>query len=101
MVRLGATDHLPPMRQKPTIPISDDARRRAVAALRTYCSEHMDEEIGDLKASLLLDFILAELGPTIYNQAIADARAYFEERTADLASVLYHEEFPGTIHRKQ
>ena len=89
------------MRNKPGITLSDDARRRGVAALRSYCAEHMDEEIGDLKASLLLDFILAELAPTIYNQAIADARAYFEERTADLAGVLYHEEFPGSIHRKR
>ena len=54
----------------------------------------MDEEIGELKAGLLLDFILSELGPSVYNQAIADARAFFEERTADLAPICFHDEFP-------
>ena len=54
----------------------------------------MDDEIGELKANLLLDFILTELGRSVYNQAIADARAFFEERTADLAAVCYHDEFP-------
>jgi len=66
------------MREKRSITITDDARKRATGALRSYLAEHWDEEVGDLKAGLLLDFILAELGPTVYNQAIADARAFFE-----------------------
>ena len=89
------------MRKKPTIAVSDDARAHAVAALRAYFADNMDEEIGDLKAGLLYDFVLAELGPTIYNQAIADARAYFEERAADLVGTCYHEEFPSSVRRKR
>ena len=50
------------MRKKPTIAVPDDARAHAVAALRAYFADHMDEEIGDLKAGLLFDFVLAELG---------------------------------------
>jgi uncharacterized protein (DUF2164 family) len=89
------------MHNKPSITVSDDARKQAVAALREYCAENMDEEIGDLKATLLFDYILAELGPTIYNQAIADARAFFEERLGDLAGVCYQQEFPSSIKRKR
>ena len=37
------------MRDKKSITISDDARTQAVAALRSYFAEHLDEEIGDLK----------------------------------------------------
>jgi uncharacterized protein (DUF2164 family) len=90
-----------PMRDKKSITISDDARTQAVAALRSYFAEHLDEEIGDLKAGLLLDFILTELGPTVYNQAIADARAFFEERSGDLAAVCYREEFPSAGRRRR
>ncbi len=89
------------MREKPSITVSDDARKHAVAALRDYFAKNMDEEIGDLKAALLFDFVLTELGPTIYNQAIADARAYFEERVSDLSGVCYHAEFPSSIKRKR
>jgi uncharacterized protein (DUF2164 family) len=64
--------------------------------LRQYAAANFDEEIGDLKAGLLLDFILSELGPSVYNQAIADARAFFEERTGDLAAICYHDEFPSS-----
>ena len=90
-----------PVRKQPSITVPEDARKHAVAALRAYCGEHMDAEVGDLKAGLLFDFILAELGPTIYNQAIADARVFFEDRVADLAGICYHEEFPSTVKRKR
>ena len=81
---------------KPAITLPDTARKQAIAALRGYAAANFDEEIGDLKAGLLLDFILSELGPSVYNQAIADARTFFEERTSDLAAICYHDEFPSS-----
>jgi uncharacterized protein (DUF2164 family) len=82
------------MRKKAAIVLPDVARKQAIAALQQYFVENMDEPIGDLKAGLLLDFFLSELGPSVYNQAIADARTFFEERTADLAAICFHDEFP-------
>ena len=89
------------MRGKKPLTISDEARKQATAALRAYVADQWDEEVGDLKAGLLLDFILAEIGPTIYNQAIADARAFFEERAGDLAAACYREEFPSSGRRRR
>ncbi len=82
------------MRGKPPITISDEAKKRAIASIKRYFLENMDDEFGDLKADLLLDFFLREIGPTVYNQAIADARGFFEERAADLEGICYHAEFP-------
>ena len=82
------------MPKVPTLP--DAARKQAIASLREYFKTNMDEEIGDLKAGLLLDFILSELGPSVYNQGLADARAFFEERSNDLAAILYRDEFPSS-----
>lgn len=65
-----------------------------MASLRRYFADELDREIGELKAGLLLDYVLEELGPTIYNRAIADARAFYEERAADLDAVCYQAEFP-------
>jgi uncharacterized protein (DUF2164 family) len=89
------------MKSKPPIAVSDDARQQAIAALREYFAENMDEEIGELRAGLLFDFVLSELGPTIYNRAIADARAYFEDRVSDLSVECYKAEFPSSIRRKR
>ena len=82
------------MRSNTSVRLSDDSRKRAIASIRRYVTENLEEQIGDLKATLFLDYVLAEFGPSIYNQAIADARAFFMERSADLDAVCYHAEFP-------
>ncbi len=81
------------MRQKAAITIPDQAKKQALVSLKRYVAENFEQEIGDLKADLLLDYVLREIGPTIYNQAITDAKAFFQERTADLDAVCYHKEF--------
>jgi uncharacterized protein (DUF2164 family) len=88
------------MRDRPAITIPKESHAQAVTSLRRYAADHLDAEFGDLKADLLLRFMLEEIGPTIYNQAIADARVFFEERTADLAAVCYRAEFPFSTRRR-
>jgi uncharacterized protein (DUF2164 family) len=75
------------------ITLAPDTRKQLVASLKRYAAETLDEEIGDLKAGLLLDFCLAEVGAVVYNQAIADAQKYFHERTTDLDGVCHRLEF--------
>jgi len=82
------------MRGKEPILITERSRHQAIASIRRWFTENTDEEIGDLKAAICLDYILAEIGPTIYNQAMADARAFMEERAADLEGIGYQAEFP-------
>jgi uncharacterized protein (DUF2164 family) len=75
------------------ITLSADAVKRVTASLKRYCAENLDQDLGDLKAGLLLDYILKEIGPSIYNQAIADAQSYFQGRVVDLEGVCYEKEF--------
>lgn len=83
-----------PDRSPPPIALPDEGRARALASLRQFFAEELDTPIGDLKATLVLDYILSELGPAAYNQGVADARRVLEERIADLPDVLYRDEFP-------
>jgi uncharacterized protein (DUF2164 family) len=82
------------MRDKPSLTIPDHARKQATVSIRQYFADELGQEIGDLKASLVLDYFLVELGPAVYNKAIADAKAFFDERSADLGALCHHEEFP-------
>jgi uncharacterized protein (DUF2164 family) len=75
------------------INIPADSRKRLLASIKRYAAENLDEEIGDLKAGLLLDYCIKEIGPSIYNQAIADAQSYFTGRVADLEGVCHEPEF--------
>ena len=76
-----------------SITLPPDTVTRLQASLKRYVAENLDEEIGDLKAGLMLDFVLKEIAPSIYNQAIADAQTYFQARVADLEGVCFEEEF--------
>ncbi len=90
------------MRGRNPIALSDDARRLAVASIQRYFREELEQEIGDLGASLLLDYFIREVGASVYNTAIADAQAFFGERMADLGALLHREEFtywPSGIRR--
>lgn len=76
-----------------TIELSKQAREEAIASIKRYFQENMQEPIGDLPAGLLLNFFVEEIGPLIYNQAIADAQKRMEQRVADLGGELYVDEF--------
>ena len=74
------------------IKLKDDTRQQLLASIKRYFLEELDQEIGDLKATLILDFCLKEIGPSVYNQAIADAQAYLHERVTDLDGACYEPE---------
>lgn len=76
-----------------TIELPKSTRAEAIASLQRYFREEMPEPLGDLPAGLLLNFILEEIGPVIYNRAIADAQARITARAADLNGELYADEF--------
>lgn len=75
------------------IEISKQARADAIASIKRYFEENMPEPIGDLPAGLLLNFFVEEIGPVIYNRAIADAQARMEQRLSDISGELYASEF--------
>jgi uncharacterized protein (DUF2164 family) len=74
------------------IKLSPETTKRLVASIKTYAAENLDEEMGDLKAGLFLEFCLKEIGPSVYNAAIADAQIYFTDRVADLDGECHEEE---------
>ena len=67
-------------------------RTSAITSIQRYFAENL-EPIGDLPAGLLLNFLLEEIGPVIYNRAIADAQTRMAQRVSDLSGELFADEF--------
>jgi uncharacterized protein (DUF2164 family) len=76
------------------IKLSEERRRDLIAAIRGWYDEQLEEDIGDLKARLILDFFLKVLGPQVYNQAVKDAAAFVQDKLIDLEGELYEPEDP-------
>lgn len=76
-----------------TIELSREDRAQAIASIERYFRENMEERIGNSAASGLLGFILEEIGPTIYDKAVADAQERLQARVSELDFEVHAEEF--------
>lgn len=74
-----------------SIEIPKDARKEAIASIERYFQENMEEKIGNIAAAGLLGFFLEEIGPLVYNQAVADVQERLQVRVAEL-DIEFHED---------
>ena len=72
-----------------------DEKRRVAEAVREYVATEHEWELGGLEAEFLVDLLIRELGPTLYNRGIRDAHDWLATRVADLEVDLWLAE-PGT-----
>jgi uncharacterized protein (DUF2164 family) len=76
-----------------TIELDKDLRKQAIASIERYFEENMEEKIGNLQAGALLGFFLEEVGPSIYNKAVADVQERLQLRVAEVDLECHENEF--------
>lgn len=76
-----------------TIELSKESRAEAIASIERYFRENMEEPIGNVAAGGLLGFFLEEIGPSVYNQAVADVQERLQARISELDLEVHAEEF--------
>jgi uncharacterized protein (DUF2164 family) len=75
------------MRNNNNIKITKEQRADMVSAIKNYFLTEREDEIGDLAAGLILDFVMEELAPEFYNQGVCDSRKFMENSLEDLLSI--------------
>ena len=73
--------------------LSTEARAQAITSIERYFAENMEERIGNIAAGALLGFFLEEVGPSIYNKAVADVQEKLQLRVAELDLEAHEDEF--------
>ncbi len=76
-----------------TIELSREIRSQAVASIERYFLENMEHKIGNIAAAGLLGFLLEEIGPVIYNQAVADVQERLQMRVSELDIEIHEDAF--------
>ena len=76
-----------------TIELPNAAQQTAIASIQRYFQQHMDEPIGNITAGALLGFFLEEIGPLVYNQAVADVQQRLQARIQEIDLEVYADEF--------
>lgn len=64
--------------------LKDEEKKILIADIKDFFVKEFDEELGDLRSDLVLDFFLDKIGPKIYNLGVNDARKWFREKFEDL-----------------
>ena len=75
------------------IEFSKESQQQSINSLQRYFQANMEDEIGNIAAGALLQFILEEIGPSIYNKAIADAQERMQLRVSELDTEVFEDEF--------
>ena len=82
-----------------TFDLPDETRAEAVASVQGFFRDERDEEVGVIAAGALLDHVLADVGPVLYNRGVADAQTRIHAQVAALDVDLYETPFPLSRRR--
>ena len=75
------------------IELPKEARQEAIASIERYFRENMEEKIGNIAAGALLNFVLEEVGPSIYNHAVAQVQERLQARVNEIDIEVHEDEF--------
>ena len=64
-------------------------KERIANSVIAYFEQERSESIGQLGAEQLVEFMLKELAPYVYNKAISDARLLLNEKLSQIEDELY------------
>ena len=76
-----------------SIELPKDARQAAIASIERYFAENMEERIGNMAAGALLGFFVEEVGPVIYNMAVAEVQERLQARIMELDLEVHEDPF--------
>lgn len=74
-----------------TPPLSREQKTDLIASLQRYVSTELDQDLGDIQAGHMLDYILQEIAPYAYNQGVEDAKAFLTGKLEDLPGTCFTE----------
>ena len=69
---------------KNALELSIEAKKKLLEELKYYFSTELDQEIGDLKAELLYEFLEQHFGKAWYNKGIRDSSVFLKQKLEDL-----------------
>lgn len=64
--------------------LTKELKDHILDTLKAYFIDERDEDIGDIAAINLLDFISKEIGPHFYNLGVNDAKDMLEQKMMNL-----------------
>jgi uncharacterized protein (DUF2164 family) len=75
------------MKNEHAVTVTKERKEEMIAEIKNYFLKEREEELGDLAAGLIFDFIAEKLAPEFYNQGVCDSHKYMQDAAEDLLSI--------------
>lgn len=72
---------------KPKFELTKQQKEEMTGLIQDYFAKEREEDIGNLAAMLILDFIVEELAVVFYNMGVEDSHAFMMEKIDDLYGI--------------
>ena len=70
------------------IEFSREETRAITGQLQAYFRDELDQELGELPAQMLLDFLSGTIGRQFYNRGVYDAQAVVAAKAEDISEAI-------------
>jgi uncharacterized protein (DUF2164 family) len=67
--------------------VSKEKKEELIGLIKDFYLKERSEEIGDLAAGILLDFIIEKISPEFYNQGVEDSYRYISDKIIDVLEI--------------
>ncbi|BBH19352.1 hypothetical protein Back11_06970 [Paenibacillus baekrokdamisoli] len=71
------------------IKLPREQKEQIMEKLVAYFEEERSEKLGNIGAEQIIDFMLREIAPFVYNKAVDDARQIVNQKSVSLEEELY------------
>jgi uncharacterized protein (DUF2164 family) len=75
------------------IALSGESRTAAIASIERCCEAEFNEKIGNMREAALLNFVMKEIGPSVYNSAVRDVQERLMARVSEIDLACHEDEF--------
>ena len=75
--------------------------KEVLASLQKYLREELGEDISEMRAKFLLDYILKEIAPFAYNKGVKDAEISFRAKIEDLPGTCFEDGLTYWLKKKK
>lgn len=73
------------------IELTKQEKTDIIPSVQRFFREELDEEISEMRATLLLNYIMKEIAPFAYNRGVKDAESYFRAKVEDLSATCFED----------
>lgn len=77
-------------KQKNKFELSKEKREQLIGEIQHFFLKERDEELGNLAASMILDFFIEKIAQDFYNQGVEDSYKFMSEKLEDILGLQKH-----------